>query len=56
MTKKETKELSKTKYQVMRGFCYSEELGTRTKGQVIELSGDELKFAKVKECVVELEE
>jgi len=56
MAKKETKELSKAKYQVMRGFCYAEELGTRTKGQIVELSGDELKFAKVKHCVVELEE
>ncbi len=43
------------KYNVLKGFRADDKDGvkcpTRQKGTVVELSGDELKFAKSKKCV-----
>tara|TARA_Y100000310_G_C20481386_1_gene714832 strand:+ start:287 stop:442 length:156 start_codon:yes stop_codon:yes gene_type:complete len=44
------------KYTVVKGFNFSEETGMRKKGQVADISGDELKFAKENDCVVKFEE
>lgn len=39
------------KYLVKKGFRASKDVPTRKKGTIIELSGDELKFAKSNKCV-----
>ena len=41
-------------YQVDKGFRASEESETRFKGEVLELSGDELIFALENKCLTKL--
>jgi len=42
-------------YHVDKGFRFAEETETRRKGQVVELSGDELIFALERKCLTRVE-
>lgn len=44
------------KYIVDKGFCFDEKTGTRKKGSIVDISGDELKFAQEKKCVTKYTE
>ena len=39
------------KHLVKKGFCFSDKLGNRRKGQEVELAGKELDFAVENGCV-----